>query len=135
MFKRNAKRRILFAALFLLCAVLAANAVLAAPTDEILDFTVTVDVNEDASLSMTYHIDWKVLDDSIGKLEWIDLGVPNSYHENIRPLSGTVDRIEDNGSSLAIWLDRGYGENETVSVEFAMTQDHMYQIDKWVEGE
>ena len=135
MFKRNAKSRISFAALFLLCAVLAANAVLAAPTDEILDFTVTVDVNEDASLFMTYHIDWKVLDDSIGELEWIDLGVPNGYHENIRPLSGTVDRIEDNGSSLAIWLDRGYGENETVSVEFSMTQDHMYQIDKWVEGE
>ena len=47
-------------------------------TDEILDFTITVDVNEDASLNMVYHIEWLVLDDSIGELEWIDLGMPNS---------------------------------------------------------
>ena len=104
-------------------------------TDRIKDFAITVDVNEDASLQMTYHIDWEVLDDSIGKLEWIDLGVPNYYHDNIVPLSDTVDHINDNGNSLAIYLDRPYGEGETVSLEFSMTQDHMYQIDKWVEGE
>ncbi|MBQ1401179.1 MAG: hypothetical protein IIY99_02395, partial [Firmicutes bacterium] len=107
----------------------------AAATDEILNFTVTVDVNEDASLNMTYHIDWKVLDDSIGKLEWIDLGVPNSHHEDITPLTDTIDYINDEGSSLSIYLDRPYGEGETVSLEFSMTQDHMYQINKWVEGE
>ena len=33
------------------------------PTDEIEHFLITVDVQEDASLQMTYHIDWKVLDD------------------------------------------------------------------------
>lgn len=76
---------------------------------------------------MTYQIDWTVLDDFIGKLEWIDLGVPNKYHENITPLSDTVDHILDNGNTLAIYLDRGYGESETVSVAFSMTQDHMYQ--------
>ena len=84
--------------------------VLADATDEIQDFTITVDVNEDASLNMTYHIDWEVLDDSIGDLEWIDLGVPNSYHENITPLSETIDHIDDKGSSLAIYLDRAYEE-------------------------
>ena len=67
-------------------------------TDRIKDFAITVDVNEDASLQMTYHIDWEVLDDSIGKLEWIDLGVPNYYHDNIVPLSDTVDHINDNGN-------------------------------------
>ena len=29
------------------------------PTDEIEHFRITVDVQEDASLKMTYHIDWK----------------------------------------------------------------------------
>ena len=104
-------------------------------TDEILDFTITVDVNEDASLNMVYHIEWLVLDDSIGELEWIDLGMPNSNHWDIEPLTDTIDYISDDGNSLAIYLDRGYGEDETVTVEFSMTQDYMYQIDKWVEGE
>ena len=107
----------------------------AAPTDEIKDFTITVDVNEDASLQMTYHLEWTVLDDSIGALDWISLGVPNNYHENITSHSNTIDHIIDNGSSLAIYLDRSYGEGETVSIDFSMTQDHMYQIDQWVEGE
>ena len=66
----------------LICFCFAAVPAFAA-TDEILDFSITVDVNEDASLNMTYSIEWKVLDDSIGKLEWIDLGVPNYYHDNI----------------------------------------------------
>ena len=109
--------------------------VLADPTDEILDFTITVDVNEDASLDMDYHIEWEVLDDSIGELEWIELGVPNRYHENITPQSSTIDHIEDHGSTLNIYLDRAYGEGQTVSIDFSMTQDHMYQIDKWDEGE
>lgn len=109
--------------------------VLANATDEILDFTITVDVNDDASLNMAYHIDWLVLDDSIGKLEWIDLGVPNEHHVEIVPQSTSIDHIEDNGSSLAIYLDRAYGEGETVSIDFSMTQDYMYQIDKWNEGE
>ena len=46
----------------------------AAPTDEIEHFVITVDVQEDASLLMNYHIDWKVLDDkAYGPLEWVDV--------------------------------------------------------------
>ena len=121
--------------LLLFCMFFAAGTVFAAATDEILDFTITVDVNDDASLTMIYHIDWKVLDDSIGELEWIDLGVPNGSHWDIKPLSNTINYIDDYGSELYIYLDRPYGENETVSIDFSMTQDYMYQIDKWVEGE
>ena len=132
---RRAPRILLILAVILLMIVMTAVPAFAAATDEIENFTITVDVNEDASLQMTYHIDWTVLDDSIGELEWIDLGVPNRYHENITPLTDTISDIDDNGDSLAIYLDRGYGEGETVTVEFSMTQDHMYQIDKWVEGE
>ena len=72
--KRNrASRIILILAVILLMTVMTAVPAFAAATDEIENFTITVDVNEDASLQMTYHIDWKVLDDSIGELEWIDL--------------------------------------------------------------
>ena len=104
-------------------------------TDELLNFTITVDVNPDASLTMDYYIEWKVLDDSIGALEWIDLGVPNRYHSEITAISDSISSIEDNGNSLAIYLDRSYYEGDVATVEFSMVQDHMYTIDKWVEGE
>ena len=139
--KTTVKRsvRVFLAAAVLLLAVLipALAAQAASPTDEILNFTITVDVNEDASLEMTYHIEWKVLYDGGGseKLSWVSLGVPNKYHENITPVSSTIRRIRDNGSTLRIDLDREYAKNETVVFEFTMTQDHMYQIDKWVSGE
>ncbi|MBR5740029.1 MAG: hypothetical protein IKX81_01905 [Firmicutes bacterium] len=125
---------VIFIVVMLMAFASTSNA-FAQATDEITNFTITVDVNDDASLDMTYHIDWKVLDDSIGELEWIDLGVPNSHHYNITPLTDTIDYINDEGSSLEIYLDRPYGENETVSLEFSMTQDYMYQIDKYAEGE
>jgi len=133
--RKRIARIILTAAAALLAFSIAEVSVYAAATDEIRNFVIIVDVNEDASLNMTYHIEWMVLDDSIGELEWIDLGVPNKYHENITPVSENIDHINDEGSSLEIYLDRGYKEGETVTVEFSMTQDHMYQIDKYVEGE
>ena len=74
------KRLFVMAAVILLVLFMA-TVPASADTDEILNFTITVDVNEDASLNMVYHIDWKVLDeDEYGKLDWINLGVPNSYH-------------------------------------------------------
>ncbi|MBO4762623.1 MAG: lipoprotein, partial [Lachnospiraceae bacterium] len=55
----------ILASLVLVAAVaLPGIGVKAQPTDEILDFTITVDVNDDATLNMLYHIEWKVLDDS-----------------------------------------------------------------------
>ena len=57
------------------------SAMAADPTDEIEHFHITVDVQEDASLRMTYQIDWKVLDDErYGPLTWVDIGLPNSHH-------------------------------------------------------
>ena len=84
-------RLLVVAAVITILMVATAVPAFAANTDEILNFTITVDVNEDASLEMTYHIDWKVLDDSIGELEWINLGVPNSHHENIKARAWTRD--------------------------------------------
>ena len=129
-------RIFLAAVITVLLVLMTVSPAFAQSTDEILNFIIKVDVNDDATLNMTYHIDWKVLDeDQYGKLEWINLGVPNYHHENIEPASDTIDYIYDEGDHLEIYLDRAYGENEIVSLEFTMTQDNMYQIDKYVTGE
>ena len=106
------------------------------PTDEIEHFEITVDVQEDATLQMTYHIDWKVLDDKkYGPLEWVNIGMPNANHSEVTALGDSIDHISDNGSTLAVYLDRSYYKDEVASFEFSFVQDHMYQIDRFVEGE
>ncbi|HAL60190.1 MAG TPA: hypothetical protein DCP64_12675, partial [Sarcina sp.] len=89
-----------------------------------------------ASLQMTYHIDWKVLDDeTYGPLDWVDIGLPNSHHSGITALGDNISNIEDNGSSAAVYLDRSYYKDEVASFEFSFVQDNMYQIGRYVEGE
>ena len=127
---------LLLAIVLSVSAPFAMSARAAGPTDEIEHFIITVDVQEDASLLMTYHIDWKVLDDeTYGPLEWVDIGLPNSHHSEVTARSSSISRIEDKGSSLAVYLDRDYYEDEVASFEFSFLQDHMYQIDRFADGE
>ena len=126
---------LLLALILSFTAPFAQSARAAEPTDEIEHFIITVDVQEDASLLMTYHIDWKVLDDeTYGPLEWVNIGLPNSHHSDVTAIQN-VNNINDKGSSLDIYLDRNYYADEVASFEFSFVQDHMYQIDRYVEGE
>lgn len=108
-----------------------------ADTDEILNYTITVDVNKDATLNLNYHIDWKVLDSGsgIGPLTWMKIGIPNSHVVSTVGKSDTVSRISLSGSYAEVYLDREYYEGEVASVDFLVVQDYMYQVDKLKEGE
>ena len=107
--------------------------------DEILNYTVTVDVNADGTLHMVYHIEWKVLDsDSDGPLTWVKIGIPNSRVSGITGLSSSVSEIaysSDGGDFVRIDLDRSYYEDEVVVMDFSIEQDYMYQVDEQTEGE
>ena len=123
----------------LLClAALAAPALADDPTDEILDYEITAEVLDDGTVSLTYHIDWKVLRDDIGELEWITVGIPNGEYLSMDALSDTISAIgysSDNGSSVRIDFDRAYAAGETVSFDFALVQDYMYQMNLFEEGQ
>ena len=108
-----------------------------ADTDEILNYTITVDVNKDATLNLNYHIDWKVLDSGsgIGPLTWMKIGIPNSHVISTEGISSTVDHINRSGNYVEVYLDRSYYEGEVASVDFLVVQDYMYQVDKLTEGE
>ncbi len=108
-----------------------------ADTDEILDYEITVEVNDDATLNLYYHIDWKVLDSGsgIGPLSWMKIGIPNSHVIESRGLSATVDHVSRSGNYAEVYLDRNYYEGEVASVDFLVVQDYMYQVNKFTEGE
>ena len=74
--------------------------------DEILNYEVTVDVNEDATLRIRYHIDWKVLDStSEGPLSWVKVGIPNDHYSALNALSSTIQNISYTGSDGSFGFD------------------------------
>ena len=127
--------------LFLLLAALllpmAASA--AGDLDEILNYTVTAEVNEDATVTLTYHVEWKVLDSSSeGPLSWVTIGIPNSHCSDVTALSDCIRKISttySNGSCVRIDLDRDYYAGEVAVMDFSLVQDYMYQVNELTEGE
>ena len=107
--------------------------------DEIESFRITVDVNDDATLSMAYHVDWKVLDStSEGPLSWVRIGIPNAHYSSLEATSDTVKSIRydsSGGSYVRIDLDRDYYADEVASFDFKLVQDYMYQVGRDNQGE
>ncbi|MBR4231619.1 MAG: hypothetical protein IKR95_00235, partial [Oscillospiraceae bacterium] len=106
--------------------------------DEILDYEITAEVNEDATVTLTYHIDWLVLDStSEGPLSWVEIGIPNSHCLSSRGLSSAAAEVTAPyaGSYARVDLDREYEAGETAVIEFEIVQDYMYQVDMLAEGE
>ncbi len=141
---KEMKRRIaaLFSVLVLLMVALipGGKAFAAKPLDEILNYEITVDVNEDATLNMHYHIDWKVLDSSSeGPLEWVQVGIPNSHYISCTSDSATVKSIKATSSGgqyvAKIYFDKKYYKDEVVSFDFDLVQDYMYEMNILTEGE
>ncbi|MBQ7581211.1 MAG: hypothetical protein IJU25_00150 [Lachnospiraceae bacterium] len=134
--KNKTSRGLLASFIFVFLAFFMTVKAEAKPLDEILNYTIMVEVNQDATLNMKYHVDWKVLDsDSEGPLTWIQIGAPNkNYVTNLEALSDNIKTIKLDGSKFRIDLDREYLEGETVSFDFAFTQDYLYQVNKYKDG-
>lgn len=104
--------------------------------DEIRNFTVTADVNDDGTVNMTYHIEWEVLDsDSMGPLSWCQIGIPNSHVTDCVALTDTISSLSPSYSYIRVDLDREYYEGETVTFEYSFTQDYLYMMNELIEGE
>jgi hypothetical protein len=101
--------------------------------DEIEEYKITVDMESDGSMDLTYHIDWKVLDSiSEGPLTWVKIGIPNQYADNIKALSSNISDIyyyTEDGDYVRIDLDRSYGAGEIVTMDFSVHQSNMYTLD------
>ena len=97
---KNKKTIAIFIVLCAVISLILCSGVSAADLDEIVGYEITVDVNEDATLTMVYMIDWKVLDStSEGPLSWVQVGIPNNHYVSYRPLTETIDDISFSSSS------------------------------------
>ena len=102
------------------------------PTDEIINYIITADVNQDGTLNLDYYIEWKVLETAgIGPLEWVNVGIPNDRFITIEPVSDNIESIYYSGSygsNVEVNFKKEYGKNEICTFEFKVVMDYMYQI-------
>ena len=101
------------------------------PLDEIQDYTIQIDMRNDGTMDIKYHIEWKVLDDETdGPLSWVKIGIPNKNVDEMTALTENIDDIEYNKQSdqvyAYVYLDRDYYAGEIITFEFSIHQSNMY---------
>lgn len=104
------------------------------PIDEIENYTITISPTEDGNLNMSYHIEWKVLNDKKeGPLEWVQIGVPNQYCFHSKANSDDIANISfhynsNEGSYIRCDLTRPFYRNEVAILDFSFLQTHFFTI-------
>lgn len=122
----------MFFIVILFILVLIPNANAAKELDEIQDYTITIDMREDGTMDMKYHIEWKVLDStSEGPLEWVKIGVANKHVSKVKKISDNIKKIKyvyDSGNYVRIDFKKKYYAGDVVSFDFSLNQAYMYVI-------
>ena len=114
--------------------ILIATAVEATSSD--LDYInlyeVVVDPRNDGTLDISIHLNWEVLDStSEGPLEWVKIGIPNKYVDEIEAATNNISKIKyysDNGSYIRIDFSKKYHANEVVDFAFKFHISRMYKL-------
>ena len=121
------------ALLLLALLLLLPASALAKDLDEIQNYGVSVQLREDGTMDLTYHLDWKVLDDQAeGPLEWVLIGIPNQHADSFAAISANIRSVSlstASGSYAKVVFDRKYKAGETVSFDFSFHQSYMYVIE------
>ena len=122
-----------YLALILVLLCLLPVSAFAKDLDEIQNYGVSVQLREDGTADLTYHVDWLVLDDKAeGPLEWVKIGIPNKHADSFAAISQNIKKISylsDGGSYAKITLDRKYYAGETVSFDFSLHQAYLYVLE------
>ena len=120
-----------------LALLFAKNSAYAQDLDYIRNYVITADVRYDATVHLTYHIDWEVLEsDQYGPVSWVNVAIPNEHYSLIKGLSDNISSIGvDYGSVLRIDFDKSYYEGEIISFDFEVDQDYLYYMNQFTDGE
>jgi len=96
------------------------------PLDEIQSYEVHVQVNADGTLTDTYHIQWKVLNDSReGPLSWVTAGMPNRNYNIVSYGGAAYAASNTQDGYINIVLDTSYYQNDVADFTYTVTQRDM----------
>lgn len=101
--------------------------------DKINLFEIDVVTRDDATLDISYSIEWNVLDStSEGPLSWVKVGVPNKYIDELTKKTSNISSIaydNSDGAFVRVDLDKDYYAGDVVKFAFSFHQTHMFRID------
>ncbi|MDD4849786.1 MAG: hypothetical protein PHO10_03700 [Gemmiger sp.] len=128
-----------------LCSLLALPAAAdAGDYDEIENYVITVEPQQDGSADITYAVDWSVIGGSGSDyLSWVKIGLPNSHAENLEILTpdtvAQIDYLEDGGSYARLVFQKRYyapavaakkGAESKVHFSFKVHQSHLFSLNE-----
>ncbi len=101
------------------------------PLDEIHEYSITINSNDDGTLNMLYYLKWEVLEEGDGGVDFITVGVANRFVENIKGLTDNIKDIyysSENGATIRIDLKETYHAGDIFEVKFSFRQERIFVI-------
>lgn len=102
------------------------------PLDYIHEYNITIDPNDDGTLDMNYYLKWEVLEEGNGGVDFITVGVPNRFVEDIEGLTANIDDIyysSSDGATIRIDFMKTYHEGDIFEVQFSFRQERIFVFD------
>jgi len=129
--KRNLLKTLVITFLTVLFVIIPTNKTYAKKLDEIIDYSMSVEIQDSGYAVIVYDIQWKVLDSkSEGPLEWVKIGIPGRNNISYYGITDTISSIDldySGGSYVKIYFDRAYYKDEIVHFSFCLEQDGLYE--------
>lgn len=101
------------------------------PLDYIHEYNITIDPNDDGTLDMNYYLKWEVLEEGNGGVDFITVGVPNRFVEDIEGLTANIDDIyysSSDGATIRIDFKNTYHKGDIFEVEFNYKQKRIFTL-------
>ena len=101
------------------------------PLDKIHKYSITISPNDDGTLNMIYYLQWEVLEEGDGGVDFITVGVANRFVENIQGLTNNIDDIyysSENGATIRIDFLDTYHEGDIFEVKFSFRQERIFTL-------
>lgn len=117
----------------LIVAIILIGAVLAEGTDIIRIYTIGISPQTDGSLINTYSLDWCVISDDAGPLNWFHVGMPNEHYEILGYSGDAISVKSDNENfdyKMRIDLKKEISAGECVTASVKVHQLNIAYLDK-----
>lgn len=125
-------KKIFVIIIFIFALLILSNICMAKDIDQINKYYITVEPRKDGTLDIYYDIEWEVLDDSVGPLTWVQIGIPNSHVDSVKSTSSVVKSAKyyqsGNEDFVRIDFKDSYNAGEIVKFKFSIHQSYMYEI-------
>ena len=98
-------------------------------SDRINQYYITIDPRKDASLDIRYDIEWEILNDNIGDLTEVFVGIPNSNLNQLKALTKNIASLNESNGLVKVTFKQAYKGKQIINFSFSIHQMNMYTLE------